>query len=111
MNILKFLIIFVLVIPKPTYDIPIQCLLHEPSVIAQEGNPGHKEPPPDWSCAQEKGTPADHACTCHRECKDEQNIDENGEATEGTHTRVVEDAKCKSYCFQKHCTCPIHNCD
>lgn len=87
------------------------CLMPRPQVMAQEGNPGHREPPPGWTCSQEQNTPADHKCSCHRECKDAQNTDENGQATEGQHTEVREDAKCRSFCYKDHCMCPVHNCE
>jgi hypothetical protein len=87
------------------------CLLPRPMVMAQEGNPGHHEPPPGWTCSQGPNVPADHACTCHRECKDEQNTDENGQATDGQHTEIKEDAKCRSFCYKDHCQCPVHNCE
>lgn len=87
------------------------CLLPRPMLMAQEGNPGHREPPPGWTCSQDKNTPADHACSCHRECKDVDNTDELGEPTQGQHTELKEDVKCRSFCYKDHCQCPVHNCE
>lgn len=101
----------VLVFPASrTMDIPVHCLLPT-AVMAQEGNPGHQAPPPGWSCSQGKDTPADHACSCHRECKDSEELGEDGIPTGKKVTNVVEDTKCKVFCFAKSCQCPVHNCD
>ncbi len=71
-----------------------------------EGNPGHEEPAPGAHCVHDNAD-ASHNCTCHRTC--EQNKDDNGNPTQGQ--RVVEDPKCRSYCFYKSCSCPTENCE
>ncbi len=74
------------------------------------GNPEHKEPPPGEFC--QHGGDAAHSCTCHRECKDSDELDENGEPTGRRRTDVTEDtAKCRSSCFKSHCHCPVANCE
>ncbi len=78
-------------------------------LMAQEGNPGHHEPPPGWNCANTAATPADHKCACHRECKD--STTENEDGSQSTSTTVVEDPKCRAYCFKDHCSCGVHNCE
>ena len=97
----------------PHTEIGPYCLIARPPIhmMAQEGNPGHTEPPEGWHCAQGPKVDKDHTCTCHRACKDSEKLDENGEGTGEKETRVVEDVKCKSFCFQNHCTCPLHDCD
>lgn len=66
-----------------------------------QGNPDHREPPPGWTCNVE----GEHKCSCHREC-----VDEVGEGETEPHTIVREDPKCSSYCYPKHCNCPLTNC-
>lgn len=95
------------VLPK---GMPANCLMLKPKLMAQQhGNPGHHEPPPGWHCAHGKGDDAKDACTCHRECVDEEVPDANGGSH--TQTRVKEDPKCDSFCYQDHCACGLHNCD
>lgn len=69
--------------------------------------------PPGQFCEHPvPGGPAPaHACSCHRECKDEDEYDVNGEPTGRTVTRVKEDAQCKQWCHADHCHCPLMNCD
>lgn len=81
------------------------CLMPRPTLLAQEGNPGHKEPPPGWTCASS----GEHACACHRACQD--TTTENEDGSQSTSTTVVEDPRCRVYCFKDHCRCPVHNCD
>lgn len=71
--------------------------------MQQEGNPGHKEPPPGWICEPPDAprvTP-DHACDCHRECYH----------SEDGVRRMLEDPVCKVYCYMDHCACPIEGCE
>lgn len=99
---------------KPTLPDGAHCLLPRAQTIAaQEGNPGHRQPAPGDNCTQDpKDTKnPDHACTCHRECKDEADVDEFGQSNGGTHTVVKEDAKCTKFCYKDHCMCPVHNCE
>jgi hypothetical protein len=98
--------------PPTTVAMGAHCLMPRPSTVtAQEGNPGHKEPPPGWTCSQSKDTPKDHQCSCHRECKDREGLDEFGEGNGRKETYLAEDVKCRSFCFKDHCNCPVHNCD
>lgn len=111
MRLALTLAVVVAILPtSKTSDIPTHCLLPTP-VMAQDGNPGHKAPPPGWSCSQGDKVPADHACSCHRECKDDEELGEDGIPTGKKVTRIAEDAKCKVFCFAKSCMCPVHNCD
>lgn len=89
----------------PTTTMGPHCLMPRPKLLAQEGNPGHKEPPPGWTCAPS----GEHACSCHRECVDTTSENEDGTQTKGT--TVKEDARCRVYCFMDHCRCEIKNCD
>ncbi len=83
-----------------------------PAVSAQsmpsppEGNPNHEEPAPGTHCVHDNSDPA-HNCACHRKC--ETNKDDNGNDTQGQH--VVEDSKCRHWCFMKTCLCPTENCE
>lgn len=86
------------------------CLMPRPQLMAQQGNPGHHEPPPGWHCAHGAGDDKKEPCTCHRECIDVNGEDENGTQLP-THTEVKEDAKCSSFCYKDHCQCGVHNCD
>lgn len=81
-----------------------------PMARAQEGNPGHHEPPPGWHCAHGKGNDKDAPCTCHRECVDHPGSEEDGIVTPPS-TTVKEDPKCSAYCYQDHCSCGVNNCD
>lgn len=95
---------------KPDIITATHCLMPRPKLMAQEGNPGHHEPPPGWHCAHGAGDDKKEPCTCHREC-----VDVNGEDKDGnqlpTRTEVKEDAKCSSFCFKDHCRCGVKNCD
>ena len=95
-------------IVKPTKMDP-HCDMLRPKLLAQEGNPGHHEPPPGWNCSREAKD--DHKCACHRECKDfPGGEDEDGNKFPPS-TQVQEDANCKVYCFKNHCRCPVANCE
>jgi hypothetical protein len=92
-------------LPSAPSPMGAHCLMPRPTLMAQEGNPGHKEPPPGWTCAPQ----GEHACACHRECVDTTSEDEDGTQTKGT--VVKEDSRCRVYCFMSSCRCPVHNCD
>lgn len=92
--------------PRPD-PMGAHCLMPRPKLLAQEGNPGHHEPPPGWTCAN--GAHAEHACSCHRECVQSDGEDEQGNQTH--ETIVKEDPKCLAYCFKDHCTCGTSNCE
>ncbi len=115
MRLISILLAGMVVIPATrTIDIPTQCLMPKPMmVMAQEGegNPGHKAPPPGAFCAHGKGSDKDAPCKCHRECKDEDELDMFGEHTGRKITRVHEDPKCNHYCYATSCQCPVVNCD
>lgn len=85
------------------------CLMPRPMLMAQEGNPGHKQPPPGWHCAAGKGDDKDKPCACHRECVVDDGEDEQGNQTHTT--RLKEDPKCDAWCFADHCACGVHNCE
>ena len=74
--------------------------------LPPDGNPGHVEPAPGAQCKHDARDPS-HNCLCHRECR--QALDDEGNVTTGQY--VVEDPKCRVYCFKDHCACPIANCD
>ncbi len=88
----------------------IACMM--PMAMAQsipsppDGNPNHEEPAPGAHCVHD-ATDASHNCKCHRVC--EQNKDDNGNPTQGQ--RVIEDPKCRSFCYAKSCNCPTDGCE
>ena len=117
---MKYLYLFLFVALQSTLpptrhvakEIPSHCLMPQHSVVmlAEElpapGNPGHVQPSAGEHCVHAANDPA-HNCNCHRECR--QNTDDNGNPIAGA--RVVEDPKCRVYCFKDHCHCPVENCE
>ena len=73
------------------------------------GNPDHIEPLPGQFCRQmgDPGVDAAHACECHHTCvmgtNDEGDADPNVIVPQ-------ENARCRSWCFPKHCACPWMQC-
>jgi hypothetical protein len=118
LSLLVSLMVFMPTAVKVDVTKPTHCLMMRPKLLdadgrssplmAQEGNPGHHEPPPGWHCAHGEGDDKDAPCACHRKCVDVP-PDEDNNIPE--HTEVVEDAKCNSYCFKDHCRCGVENCD
>lgn len=97
--------------------IPIGALCaHAQHLVAQEGNPGHVEPPAGWTCTpsgwrKDGKATNEKPCACHRECKEYPGgEDENGNSYPPS-VGVQEDPQCSVYCFQKSCACELHHCD
>lgn len=73
-----------------------------PKPDAYPGQSQHKEPPPGWVCEKDAKDPA-HDCHCQR------HFIPDPDDKDCCHD-IMEDRGCSSYCWPKHCHCPVGEC-